>query len=156
MLYLGLFSQGFFVRTQALCVRDFRSYTVSYKMIHIEAKWINICLRCDLKCNFIALKKKNTFQGLSSCCLLVYMCVGLYKLCFTLKRNPDKMPSGGKTRGSEPASNSHFCWFSREATRKLESRPLADLRLANLGAQKCCINQDLHPRWCKNVFQIVT
>ena len=43
-------------------------------------------------------------------------------------------PSGGKTRGSEPVPDSHLCLFSREATRKRGSRPMADFRLSYLPA----------------------
>ena len=40
--------------------------------------------------------------------------------------------SGGKTRGSEPTSDSHFGLFLIEATRIRGSRLMADFRLSHL------------------------
>ena len=43
-----------------------------------------------------------------------------------------RLPRGGKTRGSEPTSDSHFGLFLIEATRIRGSRLMADFRLSHL------------------------
>ena len=57
--------------------------------------------------------------------------------------------SGEKARGSEPVPDSHFDRISREAARKPESRPMADLRLSWQNLRKILIIAVKWPKFAK-------